>query len=111
MAESSYEKIIQCLFAGVPEGSVPDVMPQGYGFGQVLIEPQRFSDGTGNLRNLQCMGQPRSVVIAIRREKHLGFVLEPPEGFAVDNPVPVALERCPEVMGLLTSGSPLRLCA
>jgi hypothetical protein len=55
------------------------VVPQGDGFGQIFIEKHRPGDGPGNLGYFQRMGQPRTVFIAQRIEKDLGFVLQPPE--------------------------------
>ena len=43
--------------------------------------------------DLQRVGQPRAVVIALGRDEHLRLVLEPPERLAVHDPVAVALER------------------
>ena len=38
-------------------------------------------------------------------------MLEPPEGFAMDDPIPVTLESCPESVRLLMPDSALRLGA
>ncbi len=39
------------------------------------------------------MREPGSEVIAIGRDKDLGLVLEPPEGFGVNHAVPIPLKR------------------
>ena len=44
--------IIKCALAGVPEGSVPQIVPQGDCLGQILIEPQSAGNGARNLRHL-----------------------------------------------------------
>ena len=59
------------------KGSVPQIVAQGNGLGQALIEPECLGNGPGNLGNLKGMGQARPVVIPFRREKHLGLMLKP----------------------------------
>ena len=70
----------QHALARVPERRVPEVMPEGDGFGQLLVEPEHLRDGARNLRHLERVGQSRAVVIALWREEHLGLVLEPAKG-------------------------------
>ena len=47
------------------------------------------------------MGKPCPVVIASGRQKYLRLMLQPPEGFAVQNPVPVPLIDRPDIAGRL----------
>ena len=70
---------------------VTQIMAEGNGFGQVLVELQGPGDGSGDPHDLQGMGQPGSVMIPLRLQKHLCFVLEPPERLAVDDPIHVPL--------------------
>ena len=55
-------------------------------------EQMCIRDSSGILRYLECMGQPRPVMIALRRQKHLRFVLETPERLAVQDAVSVTLK-------------------
>ena len=84
---------VECLLARMPEGRMAEVVPQPDRLGQVLVEPEGAGDGAGDPAGLQRVGQPGSVVVALRRDEDLGLVLEPPEGLRVDDPVAVALER------------------
>ena len=40
----------------------------------VLVVAEGAGNGTGDLRDLQRMGQPGAVVVTLRRKEHLGFV-------------------------------------
>ena len=51
----------------------------------VLVVP------SGNLRHVERVGEPRHIMIALGREKDLRFVLQSPERFGINYPVPVAL--------------------
>jgi len=75
MAEAAGNKFGQSLLSGVAEGSVAKVMTQSDGFGQILIQTQGFSDGTGYLGDFKGMGQPGSVMVSEGGEKNLCFVL------------------------------------
>ena len=66
-------------------------MAQGDGLGEVLVEAQGPGDGAGDLVDLQRVGQAGAVVVAFGRQEHLGLLFETPEGFAVDDAVPVPL--------------------
>ena len=85
MGKSAGAQLIQSALARMAEGGVPQVMPQGDGLGQVLVEAQGAGDGAGDLRHLQRVGQPGAVMVALRREKDLSLLLEPAERLAVDD--------------------------
>ena len=89
---------VQCALPRVAVWGVAKIMPQGNGFGQVLIQPQGAGNGSGNLADFQRVGQPGAVVVALRRKKHLCFLLQPPETFTVQNSVPVTLVAGPQVI-------------
>ena len=95
MLEAIGTDLIQNGFSGMTEGRMPQVMPQGNGFRQILIQTKRSGDGAGNLSDLQGVGQPGSVMIPHRGEKHLCFSLESPEGVTVEDPIPVTLKFRP----------------
>ena len=74
------------------EGGVAQIMPHGDGLGQILVQAQGTGHGAGNPGHLQGVGHAGTVVISFRAEKHLGFVHQTPEGFAVYDAVVVPLE-------------------
>ena len=81
----------QCRLARVPEGGMSQIVPQRRRLGQILIEPQGTCHGTRDLRNLQRMRQPGTVMVACRSKEHLRFVHKTPERLTVNDTVPVAL--------------------
>ena len=93
MVEAVRAESVQCLFACVSKGSVPQIMRKADGLGQILVQAQTACDGAGDLRNFQRMGQPGAVQVTFRREEHLRFLLETPEGLAVQHPVAIPLEH------------------
>ena len=93
---------VQHALADVPERRVPDVVPEADRLHEVLVERQRPRHGARDLRRLQRVGQPRPVVVALRRHEHLRLVLQAPERLGVHDPVAVALERRAQAaLGLL----------
>jgi hypothetical protein len=90
---------------------VAEVVAEGDGLGQVLVEAEGLGDRSGDLGDLETMGQPRPVVVPEGREKDLRLVLEPPEGLRMDDPVAVALEVGPEDMRHFGPDPPLRMDA
>src|SRR5258706_5744445 len=90
------------------ERCVAQVVTERDGFGQLLVQPQHFGDRARNLRDLERMREPRPVVIAGRREKHLRLVLQPPKRLAVDDSIAVALKRRPDVVFTLRAEASLR---
>ena len=92
MPESLRQQGVQRPLPDVAVGRVAQIMPQGDGLRQILVQPQGPGQGPGHLGNLQRVGQPGPVVIPLRGEKYLGLELQPPKGFAVDDAVPVPLE-------------------
>ena len=80
---------------------MPQVVAQGHGLGQVLIQPQCPGDGPGDLAHLKGVGQPGAVMIPLRGEEHLGFLLQAAKRLAVQNAVPVPLILGAQRAGLL----------
>ena len=61
------------------ERRVPEIMSERDRFGQILVESERPRDCPRNLRNLKRVRQPSTVVVALRRDKYLRLVAQPPE--------------------------------
>jgi hypothetical protein len=55
------------------------IVRQRYGFGEILVEAKRPRNATRYLRHLQSVGEARSRVIALRKEKNLRLVFETSE--------------------------------
>lgn len=56
VVEAVRAKVVQCLFACVAKGSVPQIMRKADGLGQILVQAQTPGNGAGDLRNFQRMG-------------------------------------------------------
>ena len=72
--------LLQDRLTGMPEGGGPEVVPEGHGLGEVLIEPEGPGDGAGYLAYFKHVGEACAVVVPLGREEHLGLVLEAAEG-------------------------------
>ena len=84
---------VQRLLAGMAERRVAEIVSQRHRLAEILVETQHATDGAGDLRHLERMGQPRPIMVALMVDEDLGLVLEAPEGRRMDDAVPVALER------------------
>ena len=96
MGKAPRAKPVKGALTRMAKGSVAQIMPKGNSLGQVLIQPQRAGDRARDLGHLKRVGQPGAVVVPLRREKYLCFLLQPAEGLAVENTIPVALEAGPD---------------
>ena len=84
--------------ARVAERRVPEVVTERDRFGELLVQAQHLGDRARDLRDLERVGQPRAIVVAGRREKHLRLVLQPAERLAVDDAIAIALKRRTDVV-------------
>ena len=100
-AEALAAGAVEHVLADVPERRVAEVVAEPDRLREVLVEPQRARHRARDLRRLERVGEPRAVVVALRRDEHLGLVLEPAERLAVHDPVAVALERRAQAAVLL----------
>ena len=91
VAKRLTQAVRQRAFTGVAEGGVAQIMAQGNGLRQILIQRQRSGDGSADPGDLQGMGHAGTIVITLRAQKHLGLVHQTAEGLAVDDPVAVPL--------------------
>jgi hypothetical protein len=72
---------------------VPEVVRQGDGLDQILVQAQAVCHRATELGHLQGMGQAGPEQIAFVVEEDLGLVNQPAKRRAVDDPIPVALKR------------------
>ncbi len=69
-----------------------EVVDQRHALGKVLVQLQGARERTGDLRDLDRMGQARPEMIAVRADEDLCLVLQAPERGRMDDAVAVALE-------------------
>ena len=70
---------VERTLARVAEGRVPQIVPHGYSFGKVFIQPHSPRDGSRYLPYLKRVGKAGAVVVAGGAEKDLRFQLQPSE--------------------------------
>ena len=98
---------VQRALPRVAKGGMAQVVAQGDGLGQILVQPQGAGDGAGDLRDLQRVGQPGAVMVPLGRKKDLGLLLQAAERLAVDNAVAVPLvARADGVLVLRAAAAP-----
>jgi len=74
---------------------VAEVVGEGERFGQILVEPERASDGSADLGDFDAVGQADAEMIAVGGNKDLRFVPQTAEADRVDDAITVALEDVP----------------
>ena len=84
---------IERPFAGMSERWMPEVVSKRNCLGQIFIEAELPGDRPSDLRDLQRVGQPSAVMVALVRQKDLRLVGQSPEGGGVEHAITVALER------------------
>ena len=104
--EASGRNAVERALTGMAEWRMAQVVTQSDGLHKVLIEAQCLRDRPGILGYFQRMCHARPVVVAVRGQEHLCLVLEPPERFAVQDPVPVPLKDRAYVALFLGDHSP-----
>ena len=72
-----------------------------------MFEPEGAGDGTGDLGDLEGMGQAGCIMVALGCEEDLRLMLESSEGLTMENPVAVTLEAGTDRAGRLGPDAPL----
>jgi len=67
-----------------------DVVGEGEGFGEVLIETESAGDGASDLGNFESVGKAAAEMVGEPDGEYLGFFLEAAEGPGMNNAVAVA---------------------
>jgi hypothetical protein len=115
VAEADAELIAQALvergLADVAERRVAQVVSERDRLGQVLVQRESARDGAGDPHGLERVGQPRAVVVALRRDEDLRLVLQPAERLGVDDPIAVPLEGRAQRRVVLRDRPPRRVGA
>ena len=91
------ERFGQGRLTGVAEGGVTEIVAETDGLDEVLVEEERPTDGAGDLRHLEGVGEAGPVVVAGGSDKDLGLVHQPAKALAVEDAIAVALKRGPQV--------------
>ena len=105
--EPAGHQLVQDFFSCMGKRCMPYVVGQCNGFYQILIQPERLADGFGNLIYLQCVGQPRPVMISRRRNVYLRFLTQATKCFGMDNTIPVPHKARAQPIKLLRPTAPL----
>src|SRR5262245_5333873 len=85
--------VVQFLLARVAERRMTQVMRQGNGLGQILVESQTTSDRARNLGHFKSMGKAGAVMVVDAPDHDLRLAHEPAECRAMDDPLAVALKN------------------
>ena len=85
----------------MPEWSVAEVVGEGDGLGQILVQAQCTGDGASYLGDLQRVGEPCPDVVPGRRKEHLGLRFESTKRSRVHDAVAISLKWCPDRTGWL----------
>ncbi len=96
----------QHVLAGVAETGVAKVVRQRQSLREIVVELERARQCAGDLRDLDRVGQPRAVMVALVRHEDLAFVGEAPKRGRMDDAVAVALELGPRRRWRLGEQSP-----
>jgi hypothetical protein len=83
---------IKCFLARVSKWRMADVMRQRECLDQVNVQPKLRRNGTGNLCDFYCVGQPVTEMVGIPAGKNLGFGFQPSKSPRVNDSVAIALE-------------------
>ena len=106
--ESLMAEAVQHMLAAVSERGMAEIMAEGDGLDEVLVQAKCLAEGTGNLADLQGVREARTVVVSLRCDEDLRFMLEAAEGLTVDDTVTITLEARAYVVRLLRTVSSLR---
>ena len=102
---------VECVFAGVPERRVAQVVAEGDPFreGRRRASALEVASPACDLRHLDCVSEAGAEMIAVVIDEHLGLVREAAEGCRMDDAVAVALEfRAGVADGVLGDQAPRR---
>src|SRR5436305_6611040 len=72
------------------EGGMTDIMHEGQSLGQFTVQPQRYGNGTRDLRHFQRMRQPVTKMIRESRCENLCLRFQPSKSARMNDAVPVA---------------------
>lgn len=83
---------VECLFAGVAEGRMAEVMTERDAFGEIFIESERPCEVAADLGDFHGVGEARTHVVVRSRHKHLRLPLQSSKSLRVNDAITVALK-------------------
>src|SRR4029078_11574157 len=98
VVETAGHQAVDDSLARMAERRVVEIVSQRDGFSQLFVKPQHLRERCGDLRDLEGVGEPGAVVISGGGEKHLRLVFQTTKRLRVDDALPIALKRRPEVI-------------
>ena len=78
-------------FAFVAKGRMAEVVRQGDGFGEIVIQPQGAGDVARDGGHFDGVREPRAQMVAGAVEENLRLVFQPAKGARMDDAIAVAL--------------------
>src|SRR5579884_4525319 len=87
-----FKRLVQSALTCMSEWRMADVMHQRQGFGQVFIQTERGSNGTGDLRYFHSVGKAATEVVRVAMGENLRFAGQTAKGAGMNDASPVALE-------------------
>ena len=110
-AAEAREAVVERALAGMAERRMAEIVRQRQRLGEVLVEAERARQRAGDLGDLERMGEPGAVMVALVEDEDLRLVREPAEGGRMDDAVAVAAEVVAGRARRLRHSSRPRLCA
>ena len=101
---------VERVLAGVAEGRMAEVMRQGNGFHQRLIERQGAGDRAPDLRYFDRVRDTGAIQVTLVIDENLGLVGQAPKGIGMDDAIAVALERAAILRRRLGVAAAARAC-
>src|SRR5262249_27632776 len=86
------EAAVKGALPGMAERRMAEIVRQRQRLGEVLVEAERPSQGTGDLSDFQSVGKARAEMVAFMKDEDLRLVREPAKGRRMDNAVTVPPE-------------------
>jgi len=87
------ERRAQCIFAGMAERRMAEIVRETERLGEILIEAERPGHSPPDLRDFEAVREPDAIMVAVGSDEHLCLVAETAEGDRMDQPVAVTLEN------------------
>ena len=92
MIEAARDQPVEHPLAGVAERRMTEIMAERDRLGQLFVQAKDLRDRARDLRDLETVREPRTVMVSGGREEDLRLVLQPPERLAVNDAVPIVLK-------------------
>ena len=83
---------VEHILARVAERGVTKIMGERKRLGEIVVKAERPGQRSGNLTHFKRMGEPGAEMVALMRNKDLGFMGKPAEGRAMNDTVTVTLK-------------------